>query len=227
MATITTSTDIRRKAGSGALAALRPLAVDIAVPLGAYYTAHAVFGLGLVASLAISSAVPVVRTVGALVRDRSVNSLALLMLLVNVAGLALSTLAGDPRLMLAKDGAVSSVIGGSMIVTALLGRPLMTAGLRPFIVKGDAARSAAWDRLLATSAAFRRNERNFSLAWGSLLVAECVAKVVGAYTVPLETMVWLSTVMLVGAIGLGVLVGNVFAGRMAEQVIAEAGAEAR
>ncbi|WP_371498369.1 hypothetical protein OG871_20205 [Kitasatospora sp. NBC_00374] len=221
MATITTSAKTEQNT-SGAAAALRPLAVDVAVPLGVYYAAHSLFGLGLVASLTLSSAVPVVRTVAGLVRDRSVNTLALVMLVVNVVGIALSAVAGDPRLMVAKDGAVSSVIGGSMIVTALLGRPLMTAGLRPFLVKGDAARSAAWDRLMAGSAAFRRDERNFSLAWGTVLVTECAAKVVLAYTVPVETMVWLSTVLLVAAIGLGVLVGNVFAGRMAERVVAEA-----
>ncbi|MEV4612241.1 VC0807 family protein [Kitasatospora sp. NPDC049258] len=221
MAAITTSAKTEQNT-SGALAALRPLAVDVAVPLAAYYAAHSLLGLGLVASLTISSAVPAVRTAVALVRDRSVNSLALVMLVVNVVGIALSSVAGDPRLMIAKDGALSTVIGGSMIVTALLGRPLMTAGLRPFIVKGDAARSAAWDRLAAGSAAFRRDERSFSLAWGTVLLTECVAKVVAAYTVPVETMVWLGTVMLVGAIGLGVLIGNVYAGRIAHQVIAEA-----
>ncbi|MER8183368.1 VC0807 family protein [Kitasatospora sp. NPDC094015] len=226
MATITTSAKTEQNT-SGALAALRPLAVDVAVPLAAYYAAHSLCGMGLVASLTVSSAVPAVRTVAALVRDRSVNTLALVMLVVNVAGILLSSVSGDPRLMIAKDGALSSVIGGSMIVTALLGRPLMSAGMRPFIVKGDAARSAAWDRLAAGSvpgsAVFRRNERAFSLVWGTVLVAECVAKVIAAYALPVETMVWLGTVMLVGAIGLGVLIGNVFAGRVAEQVIAEAG----
>ncbi|GAA0663573.1 hypothetical protein GCM10010193_13740 [Kitasatospora atroaurantiaca] len=208
------------------LANLRPLAVDIAVPLITYYAAHSVFGLSLVASLTLSSVVPAVRTVHQLLRERSLNALAVLMLVVNVAGIGLSMLAGDPRLMLAKDGAVSSVIGVSILVSAFAGRPMMTAGLRPFIVKGQAARSAAWDGLAATSAAFRRQERNFSLAWGSVLVTECAARVIGAYTVPLETMVWLGTVFLVGAIVMGILIGNIFAERLAEQVIAETGAPA-
>jgi len=208
------------------LASLRPLAVDIAVPLVAYYTAHSVFGLSLVASLTLSSVVPAVRTVHQLLWERSLNALAVLMLVVNVVGIGLSAVAGDPRLMLAKDGAVSSVIGTAILVSAFAGRPMMTAGLRPFIVKGQAARAAAWDRLAATSAAFRHQERNFSLAWGSVLVTECVARVIGAYTVPLETMVWLGTVFLVGAIVLGILIGNIFAERLAKQVIAETGAPA-
>lgn len=202
-------------------AALRSLAVDVALPLGTYYAAHSVLGLSLVDSLILSSVVPLVRTVGQFLKERSLNALATLMLVVNVAGIGLSLLSGDPRLMVAKDGAVSSVIGLAMLLSAFVGRPMMTAGMRPFIVKGDAARSAAWDRLAATSGTFRRYERTFTLVWGSVLVAECVAKVIGAYTVPLETMVWLSTVLLVGAIVLGIAVGNVFAGRIAELVIAE------
>jgi hypothetical protein len=223
MATITTSAAIGRteRAESG-LDALKPLAIDVAVPLGTYYAAHGLLGLGLVASLTLGSAVPAVRTVASLLRNRSVNGLALLMLVVNLAGIALSTLTGDPRLMLAKDGAVSSVIGAAIIASALAGRPLMTAGMRPFVVRGQAARAAAWDRLAAGSVSFRRQERAFSLVWGTVLVAECAARVVGAYTVPVETMVWLGTVFLLAALGLGVLVGNVFAGRMARQVIAEA-----
>ncbi|WP_431679733.1 VC0807 family protein [Kitasatospora sp. KL5] len=228
MATITSSAAIERteqngQAGAGAsrLDAFKPLLVDVAVPLGVYYAAHGLLGLGLVASLGISSAVPAVRTVAGLLRHRSLNGLALVMLVVNTVGITLSAVSGDPRLMLAKDGAISSVIGLSVIVSAFAGKPLMTAGLKPFVVKGIAARAAAWERLAAGSTAFRRQERNFSLVWGSALVAECIARVVGAYTVPVETMVWLGTVFLVAAIAVGILGGNVFAERIAEQVVAE------
>jgi hypothetical protein len=216
----------RNEATATKLAALRPLAVDVAVPLGVYFAAHSALGLGLVPSLALSSAVPAVRTVAGLLRERTLNGLALLMLVVNAAGIALSAISGDPRLMLAKDGAISSIIGISIIVSAFGRRPLMTAGLKPFIVKGIAARDAAWDRLAAGSAAgsaaFRRQERTFSLVWGTVLVAECIARIVGAYTLPVETMAWLGTVFQVAAIGVGVLAGNVVAERIAKQVIADA-----
>lgn len=220
--TVTTVTTAgTRRAGSKS-GALGPIVIDVAVPLAVYYAAHGMFGLGQAASLTLGSAVPAVRTAAGLLRDRTVNGLALVMLVVNVVGVALSAVTGDPRLMIAKDGALSSVIGGSMIVSVLAGKPLMTAGLRPFVVKGDAARAAAWERLAAGSAAFRRDERGFTLVWGTVLVAECGAKVAGAYTLPVETMVWLGTVLLAAAVALGVLAGNVFAGRMARQVVAEA-----
>ncbi|MGK4582211.1 VC0807 family protein [Kitasatospora sp. HPMI-4] len=212
-----------------AASALRPLLIDIALPLLAYYTAHSVCHLSMVASLTVSSIVPAVRAVLQLVRERSLNAFAALMLVVNVVGIGLSAVTGDARLMIAKDGATSSVIGLAVLVSAFFGQPLMTAGMRPFVVKGAPAMAAAWDRLMSgtaasvgASVAFRRCELGFSLVWGTALVAECVAKVIGAYTLPVATMAWLGTVFLVVAIVLGTMAGNVFAGRMRELVAAEA-----
>ncbi|MFB4301430.1 VC0807 family protein [Actinomadura sp. NTSP31] len=202
--------------------ALAPLAVDVAVPLAVYYLAHQGFGLDLVASLALSSVVPAVRTVGGAVRNRTVNGLAGLMLAVNAAGIALGFVAGDPRLMIAKDSGISSVIGLSILVSAFGAKPLMSAGLKPFLTRGDAAREAAWDRLRAGSARFCGLERRFSALWGCALLAECAARIVGAYTVPVETMAWLGTVMLVAAIGIGAVVGGGASEPMKEMVDAEA-----
>ncbi|WP_411977537.1 hypothetical protein [Streptomyces brevispora] len=59
--------------------------------------------------------------------------------------------------------------------------------------------SAAWLRLSAGSDAFRRAEVRFSAVWGAALLGECVVRAVGAYTVPVETMVWAGQVILVAA----------------------------
>ncbi len=98
---------------------------------------------------------------------------------------------------------------------------MMTEGMKPFLVKGDAAREAAWQRLMsgqaAGSAAFRRRERLFSVVWGW---------VVGAYTVPVDTMVWLGSVVLVVAMVIGFVVGGALAaGPMEEMLTAEAAAD--
>lgn len=187
---------------------LLPLVVDVGVPMASYYLLSDGFGLSEVAALAWSSVVPALRTVWSLVRRTGVNGLALLILVVNVVGLATSTVTGDPRLMLAKDSVTSSVIGISIIVSVYLGKPLMTAGLKPFATKGAPAGEAAWDRLAAGSVPFRRAERRFSLIWGTVLLTECVVKGIGAYTVPVHTMVWLGTVLTVVAIAVAMVVGG-------------------
>ncbi|MGW2525029.1 VC0807 family protein [Streptomyces sp. NPDC001617] len=215
------------------LSSLKPLLVDVAVPIGSYYLLKGAFGMSTFAALAWSSVVPALRTVWSTVKERQTNGLAALILVVNVVGLALSFVSGDPRLMLAKDGAVSSTVGIGILVSVALGKPMMTAGVKPFLVKGDAAKAGAWDRLAdgtaARSAAFRRYERINSVVWGVALLAECVARVVGAYTIPVDTMVWLGTVFLIGAIVLAMVVSGGLATEPMEQLVrdeAKAGAEA-
>ncbi|MGW7208153.1 VC0807 family protein [Streptomyces sp. NPDC054837] len=203
-----------------------PLIVDVAVPVGSYYLFKDAFGMSTFAALAWSSAVPAGRTVWSVVRERTVNGLAALILVVNAVSLLLGLVSGDPRLMLAKDSGVSSIIGVGILVSVALGRPLMTAGFKPFLVRGDSAREAAWRRLAdgtaEGSAAFRRAERVFSVVWGVVLLVECAARVVGAYTLPVDTMVWLGSVILAGAMALAFVVSRVVAAEpMARLLVAE------
>jgi hypothetical protein len=187
---------------------LQPLLLDVAVPLASYYLLKEAFGMSTFAALAWSSVVPAVRTVWSAVRERTVNGLAGLILVVNLVSLVLSFVSGDPRLMLAKDGAVSSTVGIGILVSVALGRPMMTAAFKPLMLKGDEAREAAWERLMAASPAFRRGERAFSLVWGVALLVECVARVVGAYTVPVDTMVWLGSVLMVATMAVAFVVSG-------------------
>ena len=205
-------------------AALRPLLIDIGIPVGTYYLLRDAVGLSLWLSLALSSIGPAARSVAGLVKERKLNLLAVLMLAVNVAGIGISFLTGDPRAMIAKDSIVSSVIAFAILGSVALRRPLMSAGLKPFMTKGASRRTAAWDRLSATSPRFRRLEMLFSVIWGLALLAECAARLVGAYTLPITTMVWLGTVITLGAIGVAMIAGGVAAGPIQKMIDAEAAA---
>jgi hypothetical protein len=216
-----TTTQISLQPKSSAATALRPLILDLGVPLASYYLLRKV-GVDLVTSLALSSVVPAVRTVIGLVKDRTINGLAALIVAVNVVSIAVSFWTGDPRVMLAKDGVVSSTVGIAILVSVLAGRPLMTAGLKPMLVKADAAKVMAFDGLSVTSLRFRRLELMFSAVWGVTLLSECAARVFCAFTLPVGTMVWLSTVMTLGAIGVGIVVGSIFSIPMEKMVRLEA-----
>ena len=217
-----TTTQIGLQQKSSAATALRPLILDLGVPLASYYLLRRV-GVDLVTSLALSSLVPATRTVIGLVKDRTVNGLAILIVAVNVVSIAVSFWTGDPRVMLAKDGAVSSTLGIAILLSVLAGRPLMTAGLKPMLVKADAAKASAFDRLAGTSPRFHRLELMFSAVWGVTLLSECTARVFCAFTLPVGTMVWLSTVMTLGAIGVGILISSAFSIPMEKMVKLEAG----
>jgi hypothetical protein len=208
----------------GLAAALRPLVIDVGIPLGTYYLLRGAFGVSLWLSLALSSIGPAVRSVAGLVAERQLNLLAALMLAVNLAGIGVSFVTGDPRAMIAKDSAVSSVIAFAILGSVVLRRPLMSAGLKPFMTRGQTERIAAWDRLAAASGRFRRLEGAFSAIWGLALLAECAARLVGAYTLPVTTMVWLGTVMTLGSIGVAIVAGGAAAGPIQKMIDAEAAA---
>ena len=205
-------------------AALRPLLIDVGIPVGTYYLLRDAFGLSLWLSLALSSVGPAVRAIAGLVAARKLNLLAVLMLAVNSAGIGVSFLTGDPRAMIAKDSVVSSVIAFAILGSVMLRRPLMSAGLKPYMTRGKTERIAAWDRLSMASARFRRLELAFSTIWGLTLLAECAARLVGAYALPVTTMVWLGTVMTLGAIGVAIVAGGAAAGPLQEMIEAEAAA---
>lgn len=200
------------------LDSLMPLLMDVGVPLASYYALKAA-GLSTFGALAWSSLVPAVRTVWGVVRERRLNALAALMVSVNVVSLLLGLAAGDPRLLLLKDSAVSSTIGLAFLLTALRGRPMMTAALRPWLTRGETAKTAAWERLSAGSPAFRAAETRFSAVWGGALLAECAVRAVGAYTVPVETMVWAGTVILVASMVLAFVVSGRIAVAPMERMI--------
>ncbi len=129
------------KASNPLASGLRPLALDVAAPLAGYYLLHSACGLSEFAALAWSSAFPAARTVLGLLRERSLNLWAALMLTVNVAGLALTFVTGDARLMIAKDGGLSGTVAIAILVSALIGRPVMSPMLMPFVTKGKRDRA--------------------------------------------------------------------------------------
>jgi hypothetical protein len=192
------------------LQSLAPLIVDAGLPIAAYYALKAM-GTGTVAALALSSALPALRVVWGIVKNRRLNGFAALILCVNAASIALSAVTGDPRLMLAKDSAIASVVGFGILFSAFAGRPVMRTALRPSVVKASAGRAAAWDRLLETSARFRRFERTFSVIWGTALVLECAVRIVGAYTVPVDTMVALGGGIAVATIVVAIMLSGALA----------------
>jgi hypothetical protein len=205
-------------------AALRPLLIDVGIPVGVYYLLRNAFGVSLWLSLALSSIGPAVRAIAGLAAERKLNLLAALMLAVNLAGIAVSFLAGDPRAMIAKDSIVTSVIAFAILGSVALRRPLMSAGLKPFMTRGEPQRTAAWDRLSAASPRFRRLELLFSTTWGLVLLAECAARLAGAYALPVTTMVWLGTVMTLGAIAVAIVAGGAAVGPIQTMIDAEAAA---
>jgi len=205
--------------GGKLASSLIPLALDVAVPLGLYYLLKDAFGVSLVLSLALSSVIPAVRSIVQFVRARRIEALAILMVAVNVAGIVVSFTTGNPRMMVAKDSVISSVIGIGILISVWRGQPIMSAGLKPFMTKGRAQAIAAWDALTSADKQFRGYERRYSTVWGLALLADCVARVILAFLVPVGTLAWMGTVTVVVAIVLAIVVSGAVAVQHMERML--------
>ncbi|MFJ7211481.1 VC0807 family protein [Amycolatopsis sp. NPDC098790] len=199
---------------------LKSLAIDIAVPIGVYYGLHAL-GVSVFLSLALSGVVPLARTLQQFAKHRTLNGLALVVLVTNVVGMLLTFVSGDARMMIAKDSLGSGITGLVILASAFTAAPIMTKTIQPFLTRGKAENEAAWERLSGT-APFEKIMRHTSIIWGIGFVLESAARIVGAFTLPIETMVWLSTVIFVGAFAVIMVVGGKTAERAGKMIEADA-----
>ncbi|GAA1975030.1 VC0807 family protein [Amycolatopsis minnesotensis] len=190
--------------------ALRPLLIDIGAPLALYYGLHSGFGVSDVWALGAGAVVVAARTLYSLARYRRFELIATLVLVTSIAGIALSFFSGDAHFMIAKDAFGSGVVGIGILFASLGGKPVMSEAMRPFMAKTEAAR-ATWLRLSATDAAFHRTEMRITRMWGVALFAECLVRVALAFTLPVPTMVWLSTVMMIGTMAGAVVLSGALA----------------
>jgi len=219
--TTTNPTSFRTAGRNPLTSTAAPLIVNVAVPVAGYYLLTRVFGIGAVPALAIPAAAPALGTIWTAVKHRRLDALGMLMLAVTAVALAITTVTGDARLMLAKDSAISGVVGLAMLATSVIGRPLMSTLVKPMMVKDDAARLTAWEHLTSASAEFRGIEKRFSALWGMVLLADSVARVVVAYTRPIHTAVWLTTVFMVIAVVAGMKLTKPLAARIGAMLTAE------
>jgi intracellular septation protein A len=204
--------------GLGSL--LQTLGVEIAVPLGVYYGLHSL-GVSDFTALALSGVIPLARTLFQFAKHRTLNGLALVVLVTNVVGMLLTFVSGDARMMIAKDSIGGGITGVVILISAFTAQPIMTKALRPFLTHGKADHEAAWERL-STNQRFATVLRRSSFIWGVGFMVESAARVIGAFTLPIATMVWLSTVIFVGSFALIMLVAGAAAKEAGEMVAREA-----
>jgi hypothetical protein len=200
--------------------------LDVVIPLGIYYLLHDGLGLPLVTAMAASSVLPAVRAIATAVRDHALETLATLMLTMNLASIAVSLASGDARLLFAREAAVSSVIALWALGTVALNRtPLFEPGFEAFVTRGERRRREIWQRLRNCDPEFPRLLRRHTLAWGIVLLADCCARLMLALTMPVHDLTWLSTAVTVGSIVFAIVASGVVAGGRLMRLYERAGRE--
>lgn len=175
---------------------------EVVVPMALFYGLRAA-GVSQWWALMAGVLVAAPYVLWTIARKRRVDLVALVTLSVLVLSVVLGTLSDDPRALAIREGwvaAVGGLFGAWMLVTVVVRRPAqLTLGRAIAEVKRGAEGAAAWAARWDTDARFRRGLRIDTAVWGAVLLVHAVVHVVLAYTLPIDlislvtTVVWLGT----------------------------------
>jgi hypothetical protein len=182
--------------GSSRRAMLRGLALDVGLPVVAYYALHAA-GVSNWFALLAATLVAAVRIVLVAVRQRRLNALALVMLVIYGLGLALTFATGDVRFLVLKDSVGTGVLGLLFLCFAVAGHPLTLAATQTW----GRERAVAMAEKYRTVPAVRHGHFVASMVWGVGLLTEALLRVLLVFLLPISVVVGLSTVLVVVVIG--------------------------
>lgn len=171
------------------------MALDVAVPLVAYYLARLAH-IGMTASLFIATIAAGIRMLWLIRKNGELDGFSVFMLVLFAGGLALSLVTGDPRFMLAK-GAAATIVGGLvMIISAAVKRPItFMVGKR--LAGKDAQARGELERGWAECQNFRIGFYVMACVWGVALILESIVRLWVIYTVNLDVAVAATTAITV------------------------------
>lgn len=187
------------------------LLADIVVPVGLYYGLRAA-GVGIYLSLLLSIVVPAGMAVYRLVRQRRVDGLAVYVLSILVLSALVSVFTGSPRTLLAREGWLIGITGLWFIGSVFARRPLAYLYTRPLLERlGRVGPSGtSWDELWDRLPRFRRIWRVSSVLWGIGLLVDSALRVIMAYTLPVDEVPGLGTLLYVVTSVVLIVVTNVY-----------------
>ncbi|MER6048600.1 VC0807 family protein [Streptomyces sp. NPDC001793] len=173
------------RSGNGRL--LRQLVWDVAAPVGLFYGLRAL-GASVFAAMLAGALLPLVATGAYWLRDRRLEGMAAFMAGVLLLGAVASLISGDTRFLLARDGWVTAVAGLCFLASVRARRPLAYLGARPLLEGRFRSDGTPWEILWEREPRFRLIWRVSSAIWGIALLVDAVARVVMAYTLPVDAV---------------------------------------
>ncbi len=173
---------------------------DVGLALVAYYGLRAMGASPYVALLG-GTVTAGLRIAYVWLRDRRLDAFAAFMLVEFGVGLGFALLSGDARFLVAKESFSTAVAGLIFLGSCCVGRPMVWHAA----VRFQPAARAELENRWRTVPEFRHAFRMLTLGWGAGMLAEAVARVVVAYTLPVDAAAGLSQLLRFGTMGLLVL----------------------
>ncbi|WP_156755810.1 VC0807 family protein [Actinokineospora pegani] len=166
---------------------------DIIAPLGLFYGLRAA-GVSIWVALLAGSVPPAAHYAWQFARNRRVDGLGLFMISAILLGTLASFLTGDPRLLLAKDAWITLIAGVWICGTLFAARPFLYRLMVPIMPNKHVVRL---EELWRDSPKARRVLRTMTWVWGLGFLLDSVARVVVAYTLDLDAVPVVNTVLIV------------------------------
>lgn len=170
--------DRRRKSVAGMIG------IDLVLPLVIYYVMRWA-GADPWVALILGAVGPLVRIAVTTVRTRRIDRLGVFTLSILAIGTAVGMFSADPRLLLARESWLTALIRFWILISLAGQRPVLfqaTIAVMPTDV------AAQWEQDWNTSPFFRKVFRIMTLAWGLAFLLEAVARVIMAYTLPIDVV---------------------------------------
>lgn len=187
------------------------LLVELLVPAALYYALR-LAGMSVYLSLIVTAVVPAAVGAYGLVRERRVDGLSVFMTVMMVLGVAVSLISGGERFLLAKEGWLTAVVGFWFLASLRAGMPLTFLFSRPllehrFPIHGT---GETWDVLWERLPRFRRAWRVTTVLWGVGTLLDAAARVVMAYTLPVDVVPALGGALYAGTSITLIVIANVY-----------------
>jgi hypothetical protein len=185
--------DTRRSSASWSRTLLA-LTLDVVAPLAVFYGARAV-GVNPWLALVLGVLAPVVAIVLTWTRQRHMDSTAVFMIAAMVVSVIIALFTGEPRALLARESWVTGALGLWMLVSLALARPfLLDVAIKISPPEVGQRYGDLWQR----NPVFHRWMWWASVAWGAAFLTDAIARVVMAYTLPVDVVPLLGVLLLIG-----------------------------
>ncbi|QYN24378.1 VC0807 family protein [Amycolatopsis sp. DSM 110486] len=167
------------------------LLIDIGAPVGGYYLLRA-FGVVPVWALLLSGLPPALRVLYTAVTRRRVDGMGLFVLAIVAVSVVTTLLTGDARLLLVRNAWFSSLAGVWLLASLVIGRRPVTYKAARTLLPGKGAQlDDAWEQ----RPSFRRLWRVLAVVWGVGGLVHSGVSIAMAYTLPIDDVPALDTVV--------------------------------
>ena len=178
----------------------RQLVLELLLPLAGYYGLRAA-GVSTWLALTVGSALAVPWIVYGIIRKRRVDVTAAFTLTLLLVGALMSSVTGDPRVLLVRDSWIGALLGIWILGTLATQRPfIMTTSRAIVVAKIGEAGADAWEARWIDDSDFRHHVRVLTAIWGVVFLGDAIVRVVLAYTLPLDAVPGVSTVQWVAVL---------------------------